>query len=108
MLHEWLGFPGISAQLLRVPLQVSAGTIGHVAQQHGLREGAAVVEVARRRCRVAGAAGFDPFREHTEEEVAKFTETAKRVFKGAKMVADLAGTGDFSAARRTLQRRMPA
>jgi spermidine/putrescine transport system substrate-binding protein len=34
--------------------------------------------------------GFDPFREHTEEEVAKFTETAKRVFKGAKMVADIA------------------
>jgi spermidine/putrescine transport system substrate-binding protein len=34
--------------------------------------------------------GFDPFREHTEEEVAKYTETAKRVFKGAKMVADIA------------------
>jgi spermidine/putrescine transport system substrate-binding protein len=34
--------------------------------------------------------GFDPFREHTDEEVAKFTETAKRVFKGAKMVADIA------------------
>ena len=35
-------------------------------------------------------AGFDPFREHTDEEVAKFTETAKRVFKGAKLVGDLA------------------
>ena len=34
--------------------------------------------------------GFDPFREHTEEEVAKFTETAKRVFKGAKVVGDIA------------------
>src|SRR5690606_32141350 len=35
-------------------------------------------------------AGFDPFREHTEEEVAKFAETASRVFKGAKMVGNLA------------------
>ena len=35
-------------------------------------------------------AGFDPFREHTDEEVAKFTETAKRVFKGAKLVGDIA------------------
>jgi spermidine/putrescine transport system substrate-binding protein len=35
-------------------------------------------------------AGFDPFREHTEEEVTKYTETAKRVFKGARMVGDLA------------------
>jgi spermidine/putrescine transport system substrate-binding protein len=34
--------------------------------------------------------GFDPFREHTAEEVAKFTETAKRVFKGAKVVGDIA------------------
>jgi spermidine/putrescine transport system substrate-binding protein len=34
--------------------------------------------------------GFDPFREHTDDEVAKFTETAKRVFKGAKMVGDIA------------------
>ncbi|WP_137388055.1 ABC transporter substrate-binding protein [Rhodoligotrophos defluvii] len=34
--------------------------------------------------------GFDPFREHTEEEVAKYTDTAKRVFKGARMVGDLA------------------
>ncbi|HSM19653.1 MAG TPA: PotD/PotF family extracellular solute-binding protein [Hyphomicrobiales bacterium] len=34
--------------------------------------------------------GFDPFREHTEDEVAKFTETAKRVFKGAKVVGDIA------------------
>ena len=35
-------------------------------------------------------AGFDPFSEHTDEEVAKFTETAKRVFKGAKLVGDIA------------------
>jgi spermidine/putrescine transport system substrate-binding protein len=35
-------------------------------------------------------AGFDPFREHTAEEVAKFTETAKKVFKGAKVVGDIA------------------
>ena len=35
-------------------------------------------------------AGFDPFREHTDEEVAKFEETAKRVFKGAKLVGDIA------------------
>ncbi len=34
--------------------------------------------------------GFDPFREHTDDEVAKFTETAKRVFKGAKLVGDIA------------------
>ena len=35
-------------------------------------------------------AGFDPFRAHTDDEVAKFTETAKRVFKGAKVVGDIA------------------
>ncbi len=35
-------------------------------------------------------AGFDPFKVHTDEEVAKFTETAKRVFKGAKLVGDIA------------------
>ncbi len=35
-------------------------------------------------------AGFDPFREHTPDEVAKFEETAKRVFKGAKLVGDIA------------------
>lgn len=34
--------------------------------------------------------GFDPFREHNADEVAKFTETAKRVFKGAKVVGDIA------------------
>jgi spermidine/putrescine transport system substrate-binding protein len=39
--------------------------------------------------------GFDPFKqhsdeEHSEEEVAKFTDTAKRVFKGAKVVGDIA------------------
>jgi len=35
-------------------------------------------------------AGFDPFREHTDDEVAKFTEAASRVFKGAKVVGDIA------------------
>ena len=35
-------------------------------------------------------AGFDPFREHTDEEVTKYTEAAKRVFTGARMVGDLA------------------
>jgi spermidine/putrescine transport system substrate-binding protein len=34
--------------------------------------------------------GFDPFREHTEEEAQKFAETAGRVFKGAKLVGDIA------------------
>ncbi len=35
-------------------------------------------------------AGFDPFKTHTDDEVAKFTEAAKRVFKGAKVVGDIA------------------
>jgi spermidine/putrescine transport system substrate-binding protein len=35
-------------------------------------------------------AGFDPFVEHTDDQVAKFDETAKRVFKGAKLVGDIA------------------
>ncbi len=35
-------------------------------------------------------AGFDPFKMHSDGEVAKFTETAKRVFKGAKLVGDIA------------------
>jgi len=35
-------------------------------------------------------AGFDPFRTHTDDEVAKFDEAAKRVFKGAKLVGDIA------------------
>jgi spermidine/putrescine transport system substrate-binding protein len=34
--------------------------------------------------------GFDPFRPHTDDEVTKFTDTAKRVFKGAKVVGDIA------------------
>jgi spermidine/putrescine transport system substrate-binding protein len=34
--------------------------------------------------------GFDPFREHSADEVAKFTDAAKRVFKGAKVVGDIA------------------
>ncbi|MGD1880640.1 MAG: PotD/PotF family extracellular solute-binding protein [Kiloniellaceae bacterium] len=35
-------------------------------------------------------AGVDPFREHTDEEFTKFDEAAKRVFKGAKVVGDIA------------------
>jgi spermidine/putrescine transport system substrate-binding protein len=35
-------------------------------------------------------AGIDPFKEHTPEEMAKFDETAKRVFKGAKLIGDIA------------------
>ncbi len=35
-------------------------------------------------------AGFDPFKEHTDEEVVKFTETAQHVFEGAKLVGDIA------------------
>jgi spermidine/putrescine transport system substrate-binding protein len=35
-------------------------------------------------------AGFDPFREHTEEEIARYDDAAKRLFKGAKLVTDLA------------------
>ena len=35
-------------------------------------------------------AGLDPFKEHTDAEVAKYTEAAKRVFKNAKAVSDLA------------------
>ena len=39
---------------------------------------------------ICSIAGFDPFKVHTDEEVAKFTETAKRVFKGEKLVGDIA------------------
>ena len=35
-------------------------------------------------------AGIDPFKEHTPEEMAKFEETAKTVFKGAKLIGDIA------------------
>jgi spermidine/putrescine transport system substrate-binding protein len=35
-------------------------------------------------------AGFNPFVAHNDEQVAKFTEAAKRVFKGAKVVGDIA------------------
>lgn len=35
-------------------------------------------------------AGFDPFKVHSDEEVAKFKETAEKVFKGAKVVGDIA------------------
>jgi len=34
--------------------------------------------------------GIDPFREHTPEEMTKFSETAQRVFEGAVMVGDIA------------------
>ncbi|MGQ9369780.1 ABC transporter substrate-binding protein [Azospirillum sp. ST 5-10] len=35
-------------------------------------------------------AGIDPFKTHTADEMATFDETAKRVFKGAKMIGDIA------------------
>ncbi|MEO3430433.1 PotD/PotF family extracellular solute-binding protein [Pelagibius sp. CAU 1746] len=35
-------------------------------------------------------AGIDPFREHTDDEFAKFDAAAKTVFKGAKVVGDIA------------------
>lgn len=35
-------------------------------------------------------AGFDPFKVHSDDEVAAFGETAKHVFKGAKVVGDIA------------------
>jgi spermidine/putrescine transport system substrate-binding protein len=35
-------------------------------------------------------AGFDPFKVHDDAEVAKFAEAAARVFKGAKVVGDIA------------------
>jgi spermidine/putrescine transport system substrate-binding protein len=35
-------------------------------------------------------AGIDPFKTHTPEELTKFSDTAKRVFKGAKLVGDAA------------------
>ena len=34
--------------------------------------------------------GFDPFRPHTDEEVAKFDATARRLFRDAALVGDLA------------------
>jgi len=39
---------------------------------------------------VCAIAGFDPFKEHTEDEVAKFTDAANRIFGGAKVVGDIA------------------
>lgn len=39
---------------------------------------------------VCCVAGFDPFKEHTDEEVAKFKDAAQRIFKGAKVVGDIA------------------
>ncbi len=35
-------------------------------------------------------AGFDPFKPRGDAEIAKFTETAKKVFKNAKVVGDIA------------------
>ena len=35
-------------------------------------------------------AGFDPFKEHSDDEVARYTAAAKKVFKNAKVVGDLA------------------
>ncbi len=35
-------------------------------------------------------AGIDPFKEHTPDEMAKFDETAKRIFTGAKLIGDIA------------------
>ncbi|WP_371348532.1 PotD/PotF family extracellular solute-binding protein [Ancylobacter sp. IITR112] len=35
-------------------------------------------------------AGIDPFKTHTPDEFATFEETAKRVFKGAKLIGDIA------------------
>lgn len=35
-------------------------------------------------------AGIDPFKVHTPQELTKFEETAKRVFKGAKLIGDIA------------------
>ncbi len=35
-------------------------------------------------------AGIDPFREHTDDELARFDAAAKMVFKGAKVVGDIA------------------
>ena len=35
-------------------------------------------------------AGIDPFRVHTPEELTKFDETSKKVFKGAKVIGDIA------------------
>ncbi|ODN71937.1 ABC transporter substrate-binding protein [Methylobrevis pamukkalensis] len=35
-------------------------------------------------------AGIDPFKVHSDDEMAKFDETAKKVFKGAKLIGDIA------------------
>lgn len=34
------------------------------------------------------AAGFDPFRKHTEEEFKKFKQVAEQIFSGAKLLSD--------------------
>lgn len=39
---------------------------------------------------ICAIAGFDPFTTHTDEQIAKFRETAKRVFAGKKLVGDIA------------------
>lgn len=35
-------------------------------------------------------AGIDPFKTHTPQELTRFEETAKRIFKGAKLIGDIA------------------
>ncbi len=35
-------------------------------------------------------AGIDPFKTHDDAEMTKFEETAKRIFKGAKLIGDIA------------------
>jgi len=39
---------------------------------------------------ICAIAGFDPYKPHSAEEVAKFEETAKRVLKNKKVVGDIA------------------
>lgn len=39
---------------------------------------------------ICAIAGFDPYKVHSDEEVAKFEETAKRILKGKKVVGDIA------------------
>ena len=39
---------------------------------------------------ICAIAGFDPYKIHTDDEITKFAETAKRVFAGKKLVGDIA------------------
>jgi spermidine/putrescine transport system substrate-binding protein len=36
-------------------------------------------------------AGINPFKEHSEDEMNMFKDTAIKVFKGAKVISDMAG-----------------